>query len=179
MRKAVPRQPKRVIPNPTPPECCGEDARLTTGREIYPHRPDLNEHRFWKCDRCGAYCGVHKKTWEPLGTPAGPELREARGFVHGVLDPIWAHAWTLYPDGAGNRKALQQVARGRVYAWLADRMGLEQRNCHTAMFDIEQCRVAYRLLRGASYSDIREWARARKEKTDGKTTTDLPARQGS
>ena len=46
--------------------CCGCDtgteARLTNGAEIYPHRPDLHELPFWKCDKCGNFVGCHHKT---------------------------------------------------------------------------------------------------------------------
>lgn len=37
--------------------CCGcqtdVQARLTSGREVYPHRDDLASLPFWKCDGCG------------------------------------------------------------------------------------------------------------------------------
>lgn len=46
---------------------CGKDvqARLTDGAERYPHRPDLYELPFWKCDTCGNYVGCHHKTRAP------------------------------------------------------------------------------------------------------------------
>lgn len=52
--------------------CCENDvhARLTDGREIYPHRHDLYSLPFWRCDGCGNHVGCHHKTKDrtrPLG----------------------------------------------------------------------------------------------------------------
>ena len=46
------------------------NARLTDGKERYPHRQDLYELPFWVCDNCGGYVGCHHKTnqrTKPLG----------------------------------------------------------------------------------------------------------------
>lgn len=76
--------------------CCGcgadTEARLTNGAEIYPHRPDLHELPFWKCDKCGNFVGCHHKTKDrtrPLGCIPTPELRSARGLAHAVIDSLW------------------------------------------------------------------------------------------
>ncbi|NTG07102.1 hypothetical protein [Rhizobium rhizogenes] len=54
--------------------CCGcqaeVSARLTDGKEIYPHRRDLHDLPFWKCDACKNFVGCHHKTanhTKPLG----------------------------------------------------------------------------------------------------------------
>ena len=54
--------------------CCGcqrkVDARLTNGEEMYPHRYDLANLPFWKCDVCQNFVGCHHKTknrTKPLG----------------------------------------------------------------------------------------------------------------
>lgn len=76
--------------------CCGcrseVDACLITGREIYPHRPDLYDLPFWKCGTCGNYVGCHHKTADrtkPLGCIPTPEIRQARSRLHALLDPLW------------------------------------------------------------------------------------------
>lgn len=76
--------------------CCGclkeVQARLTDGREIYPHRPDLGKLPFWRCDACGNYVGCHHKSespTHPLGCIPTPELKDARREVHRLLDPLW------------------------------------------------------------------------------------------
>jgi uncharacterized protein DUF3268 len=67
-------------------------ALLTDGREIYPHRKDLQELPFWKCVTCGNYVGCHHKTedkFRPLGNIPTPELRALRQEIHKVIDPMW------------------------------------------------------------------------------------------
>lgn len=66
--------------------CCGcktkVSARLTDGAEVYPHRPDLHDLPFWRCDACGNFVGCHhrtKKRTGPLGCIPTPEVRWARG----------------------------------------------------------------------------------------------------
>lgn len=144
-------------------ECPNDQAEFVTGAVIYPHRPELAEKKAWRCSSCGAYVGCHPGTVDPLGRPAGPETRNARQYVHRVLDPLWRDAPAFYDKGA-KAYGIRRAARARVYAWLADRMGLTAEECHTGMFTIEQCREAYRLLKQATYADIRQWAKAREEK---------------
>lgn len=76
--------------------CCGCNhdvcARLTNGREIYPHRDDLAELPFWKCDKCKNYVGCHYKTpnrTNPLGYIPTREIMRARQRLHKIIDPIW------------------------------------------------------------------------------------------
>ena len=98
---------------------CGEyvRARLTNGGEIYPHRPDLRELPFWRCDACGNFVGCHHQTNDPtrpLGCIPTTELRHARKRIHAVLDPLWK-------SGRMKRKA--------VYASISKALGFKY---HTA-----------------------------------------------
>lgn len=154
-----------------PPLCCSVSARLTTGREIYPHRSDLHGKRFYKCDSCGAFCGCHPGTTQSLGKPADAETRRARSALHDrVMDPIWRNAhlsggYVAADDRAVNR--IQKAARARVYQYLAYRLGVKRQDCHTGMFTLEQCRQAAEILRDRTYPEIRAWCQAndkRKEK---------------
>lgn len=145
---------------------CQTPARLTDGAEIYPHRSDLAALRIWKCDVCpNAYVGCHPGTEEALGTPAGPELRKARMTLHhSRIDPLWKNAdrsSAYQPEDDRARKQIRRAARVRVYAYLADRMGLTTDETHTGMFSIEQCRQAWRVLTGVTYPQIRAWAHQR------------------
>lgn len=152
----------------TAPTCgtCRVKARLTNGAEVYPHRRDLHGKPIWVCDGCGGRVGCHPGTTTPLGTPAGPALRRARSMLHDErIDPLWkqAHMALCYSsDGPIHDerriKKIQQKARGRVYTFLAKRMGIASQNCHTGMFSIEQCRQAWSALDGVTYMDIRKWA---------------------
>ncbi|MDR3488742.1 MAG: zinc-finger-containing protein [Bradyrhizobium sp.] len=162
---------------PVCPEC-KTAARLTDGREIYPHRPDLADKPIYVCDGCTGYVGCHPGTTKPLGTPANYELRNARSKLHNLmLDPLWMEAWRdpayaadREADASGRKRTAQQrigdiqrCARTRVYEYLADKLGLTREQCHTGEFDLETCRRAWTALKGVSYSEIRAWARERRE----------------
>lgn len=143
---------------------CGTAARLTDGREIYPHRPDLADKPIWACTICeDTYCGCHPGTEEPLGTPADGGLREARMLLHvRRLDPIWKNAHRTggygHLDEAGV-KSVRRAARARVYRFLAVRMSLTEEQCHVGLFTVEQCREAWDALEGVSYAVVRDWAK--------------------
>lgn len=159
---------------------CNLACRLTDGAEIYPHRPDLRHKPIWKCDGCGAYVGCHPNTTTAMGIPANAALRSARVILHNeMLDPLWENAWRepcyantqSHPSGGrrangkearDSRKTILKAARGRVYAFLAFKLGIADQDCHTGHFDIETCRLAWTALRGVTYAEIREWAKSRK-----------------
>jgi len=117
--------------------CCGcqvnVEARLTSGAEIYPHRPDLAEQPFWKCDTCKNYVGCHHKTSEPtkpLGNIPTKELREARKHIHQLLDPLWQ-------SGRFNRR--------KLYKQISDALGW---GYHTAKIrNIEEARKIYLIVK--------------------------------
>ena len=117
--------------------CCGcskkVEARLANGDEIYPHRADLHDLPFWKCDFCGNFVGCHHKTsnrTQPLGCIPTPEIREARKHIHAMLDPIWK-------DGKVKRKDL--------YRRISDELGWKY---HTAQIrSIDEARKVYRIIR--------------------------------
>lgn len=93
------------------------EARLTDGREIYPHRSDLYSLPFWKCDTCGNYVGCHHKTADrtrPLGVIPTPELKQARQRIHAVIDPLWKSG---------------KISRGKLYREISGRIGWKY---HTA-----------------------------------------------
>ena len=86
--------------------CCGCErevsARLTNGKEAYPHRPDLFRLPFWRCDHCQNFVGCHHKTknpTRPLGCIPTGEIKRARQHIHQILDPLWQ-------TGAWNRREI-------------------------------------------------------------------------
>lgn len=117
--------------------CCGcqadVSARLTDGREIYPHRHDLRDLPFWKCDACGNFVGCHHKTKErtrPLGVIPTDEVKKARSHIHRVLDPLWLE---------------KKIDRKDLYRKIADRIGITE--YHTAEIrTVEQAREVYRVV---------------------------------
>ena len=124
---------------------CGAevDARLTNGRELYPHRADLGSLPFWRCDWCGNFVGCHHKTKNPtapLGCIPTPELKAARKHLHALIDPIWQSG---------------RMGRREVYAAISKEVGW---NYHTAKTrSLDEARAAYRaaqkIARAATHSE--------------------------
>lgn len=124
--------------------CCGcakqVPARLTTGLEIYPHRPDLAGLPFWVCDTCRNFVGCHHKTADrtrPLGIIPTAEIRNARQHIHRVLDPLWK-------SGRFNRR--------KLYAKITERFGWKY---HTANIrSVEEAREIYKFVQNLSRGKI-------------------------
>jgi len=116
--------------------CCAcvqeVEARLTDGREIYPHRPDLHHQPFWKCDGCGNKVGCHWKTGyptKPLGNIPTPEITKARQHIHRILDPLWKSG---------------RIKRGRLYKMISKELGYEY---HTAEIKtLDEARIIYGII---------------------------------
>jgi hypothetical protein len=123
--------------------CCGcaaqVPARLTDGKEVYPHRRDLVAIPFWKCNTCSSHVGCHHRTVDrtrPLGCIPTPALRRARVYIHALLDPLWKSGL---------------ISRSAIYGMLSQRLGIEQ--FHTAdIRTIEEARITYRFLRDLAAS---------------------------
>ena len=132
------------------PECmhCALSAvRLVGGLTIYPHRADLADLNFWRCDQCGGYVGCHRGTDRPLGRPAARALRALRQRVHSdYLDPIWKNAPRFGRDGRASRTV--------VYKYLRVMMGLSKEECHVALFDNRQCLDAIEILKPVNIISI-------------------------
>lgn len=113
---------------PIPPMCpyCQKFSEQVTGAKIYPHRPDLYGKTFYLCEPCDAYVGCHPGTTNPLGRLANAELRKAKNRAHAAFDPIWK---------SGQKK------RGSAYAWLAEQLGIDGKDCHIGMMDVEMCKA--------------------------------------
>lgn len=93
------------------------EPRLTNGEEIYPHRKDLYNLPFWKCDECKNYVGCHHKTnnpTRPLGCIPTKEIIAKRQEIHRLLDPLWE-------NGNYDRK--------QIYKLIGDKLGYKY---HTA-----------------------------------------------
>lgn len=106
---------------------CDAKVQLVGGLAIYPHRPDLAHKLFYRCWPCDAHVGCHPDTTKPLGRLANAELREAKKAAHAAFDPLWT---------AGAKKGKRSAA----YAWLADALGIDGKECHIGMFDVADCR---------------------------------------
>lgn len=130
MRRNVPKN--KII------YCSGCDkkvkARLTDGKEIYPHRQDLYHLPFWKCDWCKNYVGCHHKTKDrtnPLGIIPTKMLRGVRKSIHFYIDPVWRE---------------KKLTRSQVYKLLSTYLGREY---HTA--DLRSVKEANLILLYAKF----------------------------
>jgi hypothetical protein len=120
---------------------CGkaDHVDMAQGQIIYPQRPDLWSHPdgvlrwWWYCSHCGAYCGVHRSTLKPLGSPAGEATRRARSAAHAAFDPLWQKRQRLSGLSAHH-------ARGKGYKWLAGQLGIAVKDCHIGMMDAATAR---------------------------------------
>lgn len=124
-------------------ECaCDVEARLADGEEIYPHRPDLADLPFWRCDECWNYVGCHHQTKDrtrPLGNIPTVQLKKARSHIHRILDPLWK---------TGGMK------RGYVYGTLSKALGYAY---HTGEIKtIEEARKVYALVQKIGKKEIAE-----------------------
>lgn len=108
------------------------EARLTDGKERYPHRPDLYSIPFWKCDTCGNYVGCHYKTnkpTNPLGCIATSAILDARKKIHAILDPLWKSG---------------VISRVRIYGYVSYLLGYTYHNGEIR--SIEEARTIYKIV---------------------------------
>lgn len=126
-------QLRRMNRRPCCVECNTFKAEPVTGKEIYPHRPDLHDRQYWLCP-CGAYVGCHRGSdYLPLGRPANKATRDARSDAHAAFDPLWKKVSSRDGIAMGH-------ARARGYRWLAGELGISAEDCHIAMMDAATAR---------------------------------------
>lgn len=149
--------------------CGRKETKLVKGDVIYAHRPDLFDLNFWLCV-CGAYCGCHKTKKgdykRPLGRTANKQLRGARSHCHKIFDPIWKSAPDLpcYSESEKTTKSrtiIQRAARRRTYAFMAEQMDMTEEECHIGMMDLNECRAFYRICRGVTAQQVRDWFKSK------------------
>jgi hypothetical protein len=119
------------------------EARLTDGAERYPHRPDLSDVPFWRCDTCGNYVGCHHKTktpTKPLGVIATPEILNARKKIHALLDPLWKSG---------------RIKRGQAYRYVTQHLGYQYHNGEIRT--VEEARQVYAIV-GELHNQLLEQA---------------------
>lgn len=114
---------------------CGKRAVFCSSARVYGGR-DFG--MIYLCGPCWAYCGVHKGTAKPLGRLANAELREWKKKAHAAFDPKWqVRIGTKSRSGRPIKKA---HARGSAYKMLAALLGIDGKDCHIGMFDVETCK---------------------------------------
>lgn len=131
MKKITPWNPSRratsrVKDFMSPPlECrhCGSEVRIVKNDVIYG-RCYGEWPWLYMCLACEARVGMHPFTNIPLGTLANAEEREARKAVKQVFNRVWMN---------------HDVNRKDAYKMLAEKLGIDQSQCHVGWFDVAMC----------------------------------------
>ena len=132
---------------------CGTECRLVDGRDVDQRDPEIADVRVWACPECPAAWAHHApRTGAPAAAPAGLETRNARELLAERM------IYPLIHEATGGQENLQPLAIDRLTGFLADRMSIEPEACEVARFDLEQCRAAWKALRGVTFDDVRQWA---------------------
>lgn len=118
---------------------CGQTAKVDTSRTVYPYAPQFWNRTIYLCE-CGAYVGCHPGTTKPLGRPAGVVTRRARIEAHAAFDALWRRK--VIRDGCSKSKA-----RKAGYAWLAEQLAMEKRDCHISLMDAATARRVVEVCR--------------------------------
>lgn len=124
---------------------CEKEAPLIDSESINI-RPN---RKIYACRGCDAYVGVHKSDNSPLGTPANAPLRNLRKKVHDAFDPLWQ-------QGLKEKYGSKGKTRGTAYEWLSVKLGVSTEDCHVAMFDAPTCRLALKVLKDATWDQVKE-----------------------
>jgi hypothetical protein len=134
------------MPQPVCPYCDQKAKLLRAGETGYPyearHPDEVRDYGpMWTCVPCQAWVGVHANSRRhvPLGRLANAELRQWKSNVHAVFDPLWQAK--VRRDGCNKFEA-----RNAGYKWLAGELGIDVKECHVGMFDIERCRRAIEII---------------------------------
>lgn len=104
---------------------CGKVSELVNGGVVYPRSGSaLKAKNFYRCIPCDAIVGCHPGTTVALGRLANAPLRQAKMAAHSVFDLKWR---------CGGMK------RKEAYGWLAEKLGIDRKECHIGMMDMEMC----------------------------------------
>lgn len=112
---------------------CGGKVIYTSNKNIYGR--EYGSGKCYLCTKCGAYVGTHEqRPKDSLGILANAKMRYAKKRCHGLFDMHWRD------------KERSRTYRTALYAWLADKMGIDAADCHFGHFTLEQLDEAYQIL---------------------------------
>jgi len=83
---------------------------------------------FYSCSNwpmCDILVGCHPDTTNPLGTPADQKTRDWRIKAHEAFDSLWKD---------------KEMTRKDAYQWMKTAMGVQSKDAHIGMFDLEMCK---------------------------------------
>jgi hypothetical protein len=118
---------------------CQSPVELASSAKVYGGRDFGMAYICTRWPACDAYVGVHKGTDKPLGRLANAELREWKKKAHAAFDPLWMKKLEKRRQERGPEYK-KAFARGSGYRWLSEQLGIDQKDCHIGMFDVETCK---------------------------------------
>lgn len=117
---------------------CGHDVVLTSNKELYGKV--YGNGKCYLCRNCKASVGTHDgQRNKPLGILATREMKVLKKCCHDLFDPIWK---------------MKKRYRGEAYQILANKLGIDLRDCHFGHFDTPMLLKAIVIL-----SDPNWWKR--------------------
>jgi hypothetical protein len=126
---------------------CGGKAPLDCTTKIYQGRDYGLAYICENFPVCDAYVGVHKNSGKPLGRLANKELRDWKIKAHAAFDELWQRKLAQRRAGKpgksgspGGASYPKHYARGAGYKWLREQLGIESKDCHIGMFDVDMCK---------------------------------------
>ena len=145
---------------------CGEPAVLRDSKEIYGR--DYHQ-KIWHCAPCEAWVGTHRnsKRHIPLGRLADEELRYWKQLAHGAFDPLWKKR-------EGKNKKENGIKRSNAYRWLAEKLGIDVKDCHIGMFDVDQCREVVKICNQISREEAHSQLAAYTPSEPGRLISECP-----
>lgn len=112
-------------------DVCGAPTELVHSTQVYGRSVGKWDwYILCTNQQCRASVETVEGTSRPRKRMATPLNRRARIDAHRVFDKLWQ----------------TKDQRNRAYAWLAEKMGMERKDCHIGLFDTEQCQKAIRLI---------------------------------
>ena len=119
---------------------CWKKAKFCENKEVY-WRNYWKSYMCYLCKDCDAYVWTHNNTKKAYWTMANKETRNARHLCHKILDPLWQcktdwnhNNWSRWKE------------RKRLYKMIADKMWIPFEEMHFWMFNIDKCRIAYKII---------------------------------
>lgn len=133
---------------------CGRTALFRPASYVYGEKCIEPESFVYVCsgypDQCDAYVRAHAHNLRPEGFMADSELRHLRILAHRALDAVWKSGW---------------MTKNETYAWLANKMGLREKDMHIGKFSHYYCQEVIRICEALVEERSKEEKRKRSAKT--------------
>ena len=114
---------------PTTCNICNGKVEYINNTKIYG-KPYGSGYCYY-CTNCGAYVGTHRvRPKEAFGILANQEMRQMKMKCHDIFDSMWE----------------TPTQRKKLYAWLANALKIDIKDCHFGYFDMNMLNKAYIIL---------------------------------